>query len=74
MSGANEQHDLKSKLKKSDSELLDANDKIQALEEDLKIEREWRERLQTGAVADKEEISQHKEENKFLKKVQQVSI
>lgn len=39
------------------------------LESDLKIEREWRERLQESIVQDREKISNLKQDNDFLKHV-----
>lgn len=39
------------------------------LEADVKIEREWRERLQESSVTDRETISSLKQDNEFLKQV-----
>ena len=68
LSGADEQHALKCKLQTSADALRVAVDKVKALEEDLKIEREWRERLQENSISKKEE------ENEALQRVQQVPI
>lgn len=42
---------------------------IQDLESDVRIEREWRERLQETSMLDRDKISSLKQENDFLKKV-----
>ena len=72
MSGVNEQHNLKTQIQKSSSSLRDAESMIKALEDDLKIEKEWRERLQANAMAEKDGQLQTKEELTFLKRMHQV--
>jgi len=53
---------LKTKVNESDSKQFE-------LESDLKIEREWRERLQESIVHDRETISNLRQDNEFLKHV-----
>ena len=53
---------LKTKVNSSETKMAE-------LQSDLKIEREWRERLQESSVTDREAISSLKQDNEFLKQV-----
>ena len=57
-----ENQDLKLKVSNSHQQKTE-------LEADVKIEREWRERLQESSVTDRETISSLKQDNEFLKQV-----
>jgi len=52
-----------------DQEVKDKSFRIGELEQDLKIEREWRERLQETNVSDREAITKLKQETDFLRQV-----
>jgi len=54
--------ELKDKVSESEA-------KISELESDIKIERQWRERLQEASINDKEAIYTLKQDNEFLKQV-----
>lgn len=60
-----------SKLQNAELKLrvAESESKISELESDIKIERQWRERLQESNVEDKELISNLKEDNEFLKQI-----
>ena len=47
----------------------DSQGRVIELESDLKIEREWRERLQESSVQDRESLSNLRQDNDFLKQV-----
>merc|ERR1712013_894429 len=49
--------------------VMEAEDKVKDVEADLKIEREWRERLQEASVTDKESLAAAKQEIDFLRQV-----
>ena len=51
------------------SKVHESEGKLFEVESDLKIEREWRERLQEGSVHDRESIDHLKQEVEFLKTV-----
>lgn len=54
--------DLRNRVIESEAKIVD-------LESDIKIERQWRERLQEGSIGDKETISSLRQDNDFLKQV-----
>merc|ERR1719383_204703 len=56
-------------LKNMDQEVKEKRFRIGELEQDLKIEREWRERLQETNVSDREAITKLKQETEFLRQV-----
>jgi len=51
------------------NKVIESEAKIVELESDIKIERQWRERLQEASVGDKETISNLRQDNDFLKQV-----
>eukprot|EP00091_Calanus_sinicus_P010621 TRINITY_DN24562_c0_g1_i1.p1 TRINITY_DN24562_c0_g1~~TRINITY_DN24562_c0_g1_i1.p1 ORF type:complete len:293 (-),score=100.98 TRINITY_DN24562_c0_g1_i1:7-885(-) len=51
------------------SRVVESEAKIVELESDIKIERQWRERLQEASIGDKETISNLRQDNDFLKQV-----
>lgn len=51
------------------SRVVESESKIVELESDIKIERQWRERLQEASIGDKETISNLRQDNDFLKQV-----
>lgn len=51
------------------SKVIESEAKIVELESDIKIERQWRERLQESSIGDKETISSLRQDNEFLKQV-----
>lgn len=57
-----ENQELRSKVSSSENKMTE-------LEADVKIEREWRERLQESSVTDRETIFSLKQDNEFLKQV-----
>jgi len=60
-----------SKVQNADlrSKVIESEAKIVELESDIKIERQWRERLQEASIGDKETISNLRQDNDFLKQV-----
>ena len=61
------------KLNLLSSKNSELSEKVQELEADVRIEREWRIKLQQDSVNDKETISNMTQENTFLQKVADVS-
>lgn len=55
-------------------QLAEKNNKVSAVEGDLRIEREWRQSLQESVIVDKDKISQLNEELKLLKNESQVNM
>jgi len=51
------------------SKVMESETKIVELESDIKIERQWRERLQEASIGDKETISNLRQDNDFLRQV-----
>merc|ERR1719233_2762704 len=49
--------------------VMESESKIVELESDIKIERQWRERLQEASIGDKETISNLRQDNDFLRQV-----
>jgi len=60
---------IRANLRVMDQEVKDKSFRIGELEQDLKIEREWRERLQETNVSDREAITKLKQETDFLRQV-----
>jgi len=59
----------RSGLLAAEQELVDRRDEQQVLGQDLRIEREWRQRLQETSQADREEVASLRMEVDFLKQV-----
>ncbi|XP_023334538.1 RUN and FYVE domain-containing protein 2 isoform X2 [Eurytemora carolleeae] len=57
------------RIKQLDTTLQERSDGRTELEQDIKIEREWRERLQESSMNDRETIENLKKEMEFLKQV-----
>ena len=51
------------------NKVIESESKIVELESDIKIERQWRERLQEASIGDKETISSLRQDNDFLRQV-----
>ena len=61
------------KLSSAKESLLVREQKISQMEADLKIEKEWRQRLQTTSEADKEALSKQKVEMTHLQTIANVN-
>ena len=61
-----------SSLQSAKESILAKEQKISQMEADLKIEREWRQRLQTASVADKEALANGKVELTHLQTIANV--
>ena len=61
------------KLSSAKESLLVKEQKISQMEADLKIEKEWRQRLQTTSEADKEALSKQKVEMTHLQTIANVN-
>jgi RUN and FYVE domain-containing protein 1 len=59
----------RSRLRELDSSLQETSAGSTELEQDVKIEREWRERLQESSMTDRDTIAGLRKENEFLKQV-----
>ena len=62
-----------SSLQSAKESILAKEQKISQLEADLKIEREWRQRLQTASVVDKEALAKGKVELTHLQPIAKVN-
>lgn len=62
-----------SSLHSAKESILAKEQKISQLEADLKIEREWRQRLQTASVVDKEALAKGKVELTHLQPIAKVN-
>jgi len=67
----NAKHSLKSTVEDLKLKLGKEEAKVASLEDDVKIERGWRERLQESSMGDRERLGSMRQELEFLKQVSQ---